>query len=91
MQSSEGSEARVWSVAARRRPGFFRCWVPGPRGRFFQPDEDDTSSPPAVVVLGDALWRTQFGATESHRPVVTINDEPHTVLGSRRAGLPACN
>lgn len=43
--------------------GFFPLLGVRPaRGRFFAPDEDEPARPSYVVVLGDALWRGQFGA-----------------------------
>src|SRR5688572_11492373 len=57
-------------------------------GRFIQPDEDDTVSPSAVVVLGDAFWRSQFG---SDRKIIgqsiIIDSEPHTVIGIAPRGF----
>lgn len=58
------------------------------RGRFFLPEEDDTSSPAHVVVLGNALWRSQFGADPGIiGQTVTINDEVHTVVGVAPPGF----
>jgi predicted permease len=58
------------------------------RGRFFLPDEDDTANPSHVVVLGDALWRSQFGADPGIiGKTVTVNDETHTVIGIAPSGF----
>ena len=57
-------------------------------GRFYGPDEDNTSSPAPVVVLGDAFWRSQYGADRAilGRPIV-INGEPLTVIGVAPPGF----
>jgi predicted permease len=58
------------------------------RGRFFSPDEDDTSNPQQVVVLGDALWRSQFDADPAILgKILYINGDPLTVIGIAPRGF----
>jgi predicted permease len=62
--------------------GFFRTLGFAPRlGRAFDTDELEDGGPP-VVILGDAIWRTRFGAD---RDIVgreiRLNGEPRTVVG----------
>lgn len=50
-------------------------------GRGFRADED-TPGGPNVVILGEALWRSQFAADpEIVGKQVTIDAEPYTVIG----------
>ena len=57
-------------------------------GRFFLPDEDATGSPALVVVLGDAFWRSQFGADPSIvGTTIDLDGQPHTVVGIAPRGF----
>ena len=50
-------------------------------GRQFDASELQTGGPP-VVILGDAIWRTRFGADPSIvGRVVRLNGDPRTVIG----------
>ena len=51
-------------------------------GRPFQPGEDAASSPVAVAVLSDRLWRTSFGGDASIvGRTIRVNGRPFTVIG----------
>ena len=83
-----GREARVVRGGAASADFFPLLGVRVARGRFFLPDEDDTSNPAHVVVLGDALWRSRFNAdTAVLGTTVYLNDEPHTVVGIAPRGF----
>ena len=57
-------------------------------GRFFLPDEDDTANPSAVVVLGDAFWRSEFRADSSVMgTTITIANRQHTIIGVAPRGF----
>ncbi len=83
-----GREARQIRGGAASADFFPLLGVRAARGRFFLPDEDDTSNPAHVVVLGDALWRSQFRADPAILgTTVPVNDEPHTVVGIAPRGF----
>ena len=83
-----GREARQIRGGAASAGFFPLLGVHAARGRFFLPDEDGTSNPAHVVVLGDALWRSQYGADPGIiGKTVTINDEVHTVIGIAPPGF----
>jgi predicted permease len=83
-----GREARQIRGGAATADFFPLLGVRASRGRFFLADEDDTSNPAHVVVLGDGLWRTQFGADPAILgKSVVLNDEPHTVIGVAPPGF----
>ena len=69
--------------------GFFPLLgVRAARGRFFTPDEDATSNPARVVVLGDALWRSQFAADPAILgKTLDINGDQLTVIGVAPPGF----
>ncbi|MGA7854097.1 MAG: ABC transporter permease [Candidatus Acidiferrales bacterium] len=71
---------RVYGAVASRN--FFRLVGINPMiGRGFAP-EDAASEEQNVVVLGNALWRSQFGGNrEILGGTVLLNGEPHTVIG----------
>ena len=51
-------------------------------GRGFLPEEDQPSSGRAVVVIGDALWRRQFGGDPNAvGKSVSLNGQPFTIVG----------
>ena len=77
-----GRDARVIKGGAASADFFSLLGVRPAQGRFFTADEDDTTNPEHVVVLGDAIWRSQFGADRGILgKTLYINDEPHTVVG----------
>jgi predicted permease len=83
-----GREARHIRGGAASADFFPLLGVRAARGRFFLPDEDDTSNPAHVVVLGDALWRSQFGADAGIiGKTIIVNDEPYTVIGIAPPGF----
>ena len=56
--------------------------VPMALGRSFLPEEERLSSPSAVVVISDALWRAQFGG--DHAAIgrtVHLNGRPFVIIG----------
>ena len=83
-----GRESRQIRGGAASADFFPLLGVRPARGRFFLPDEDDTSNPAHVVVLGDALWRSQFAADSAILgKTVDINGEPLTVIGIAPRGF----
>ena len=51
------------------------------RGRVFAPGEDRAGSD-GVVILGDPLWRTRFGADPAViGQKILLNDQPHEIIG----------
>lgn len=57
-------------------------------GRFFTPDEQETDTPPPVVVLGYGLWQTEYGGdpTIVGRSIL-ISGRPNTVVGIAPKGF----
>jgi len=56
-------------------------------GRFFSSADQDSAAAP-VVVLGDAVWRTHFGADSGIiGRMIQFNDRPRMVIGVLRGGL----
>ncbi|HWP69574.1 MAG TPA: ABC transporter permease [Gemmatimonadaceae bacterium] len=83
-----GREARNIRGGAATANFFTLLGVHAARGRFFQADEDGTTNPARVVVLGDAFWRGQYGADPSIiGQVIQLNNEPHTVIGVAPRGF----
>ena len=83
-----GREARQITGGAASADFFPLLGVRAARGRFFLPDEDNTSNPARVVVLGEELWRSRFGADpEILGTTLHINDEPLTVVGIAPSGF----
>jgi predicted permease len=84
----ERGEARFISGVAATA-GFFELSGVRPHlGRFFTPDEDDVNTPAPVVVLGDALWRSQFAGDPSIiGRTIRMDDRPFTVIGIAPAGF----
>ena len=61
-------------------------------GRFYQADEDDPVSPARVVVIGDALWRGQFGGDRSIvGREIELGDGQYTVVGVAPKGFTGVN
>ena len=83
-----GKDSRIIRGGAATAGLFPLLGVRAATGRFFQPDEDDTVNPSAVVVLGNSFWRSQFGGdpTIIGKSVVIAN-EPHTVIGVAPRGF----
>jgi putative ABC transport system permease protein len=51
------------------------------RGRLFRRDEDAAGAP-GVVLLGDAVWQRLYGGDSSVvGRVISVNNQPHTVVG----------
>jgi predicted permease len=83
-----GRESRQIAGGAATADFFALLGARAARGRFFLPDEDDRSNPQPVVVLGDALWRSQFNADPAILgKTVYINGDPLTVVGIARRGF----
>jgi predicted permease len=57
-------------------------------GRTFREDEDQLSSPVAVIVLSDGMWRRRFGADPNVLGrSVTLTGQPFTVIGVMPPGF----
>lgn len=61
---------------------YFRLFGVAPLlGRTWNPDETRSGGPP-VVVLGEALWRAQFGGRDTLvGETIVLDDTAHTVIG----------
>ncbi|MGH7464584.1 MAG: ABC transporter permease, partial [Longimicrobiales bacterium] len=82
-ESFLGDESAAQRVRGLRvTDGFFRTIGFGPRlGRAFEARELQAGGP-AVVILGDGVWRTHFGADPGILGrQVRLDGEPHTVVG----------
>ncbi len=83
-----GRESRQIAGGAASADFFPLLGVRAARGRFFSPDEDDTANPQLVVVVGDALWRSQFNADPAILgKTLYINGDPLTVIGIAPRGF----
>lgn len=83
-----GRDARVIRGGSASADFFPLLGVRAERGRFFLADEDDTANPAHVVVLGDAIWRSHFGADPGILgKTVYLNEEQHTVVGIAPRGF----
>jgi predicted permease len=83
-----GRESRQIAGGSASADFFALLGVRPARGRFFSADEDDTSNPQPVVVLGDALWRSQFNADPAILgKTLYINGDPLTVIGVAPRGF----
>ncbi len=73
--------------------GFFRVLGVQPvLGRTLLPDESDPGAENRVVLLGNELWRTRFGADSAIVGTsLTLNGESYTVVGVLPAGRPWLN
>jgi len=84
----KGRDVRMVRAGAATADFFPLLGVRPVRGRFFLPDEDDTASPAHVVILGDALWRSQFGGDPATiGRTITLNGAAHTVVGIAPRGF----
>jgi len=77
-----GDETRLRNVAIVSA-GFFRFFdAPPVLGRYFTPEEDAPPSPAAVVVLGETVWRTEFGSRhEVLGSTLHVDAGTYTVIG----------
>jgi predicted permease len=83
-----GRDARTVNAGAATADFFGLLGVRPLRGRFFAPDEDNTSAPAQVVVLSEALWRTQFAGDDAIiGQTVILDREPFTVVGVAPRGF----
>lgn len=84
----KGREARTVPGSAATANFFGLLGVRPLIGRFFTPDEDNTSSPQKVVVLGEALWRSQFGGdSRVVGQTITLDQGTYTVVGVAPRGF----
>jgi predicted permease len=69
-------------IGGRVSAGYFKVLRVQPLlGRTFNDQEDRIGGPP-VVLLGENLWRRTFAADPTIvGEIVTLNNEPHTVIG----------
>jgi predicted permease len=83
-----GGEARLVTAGAVTADLFPLLGVRPAVGRFFTADEDRTSGADHVAVLGDGLWRSEFGRdrTVLGRAII-LGDEPYTVVGVAPPGF----
>jgi predicted permease len=57
-------------------------------GRGFLPEEEDYTSPRAVAVISERLWREHFGAPASIvGETILVYDSPFTIVGVAQAGF----
>ena len=57
-------------------------------GRTFQPEEEDYTSPRAVAVISERLWREYFGAPASIiGDGILVHGRPFTIVGVAQAGF----
>jgi predicted permease len=79
--TERGDPTEVTAAVVSR--DFFRVMPVTPLvGRLFTPDEFQTTQSPDVAILGEALWRTRFGAERSViGQKVMINGTARTVVG----------
>jgi predicted permease len=57
-------------------------------GRTFLPEEDDYTSPRAVAIISERLWREYFGASGSIvGERILVYDRPFTIVGVAQAGF----
>jgi putative ABC transport system permease protein len=75
-------------VGSELSPSVFRMLRATPAlGRFFR-DEEEREGANHVVVLSDELWRTRFNAApDVLERTLTIEGDPHTIIGVARPGL----
>jgi hypothetical protein len=83
-----GRDARTVRGAAATAGFFHLLGVRPVRGRFFDETEDNTASPSKVAVLGEVLWRTQFGGDESILgQTITLDRNVFVVVGVAPRGF----
>jgi predicted permease len=57
-------------------------------GRGFLPEEEDYTSPRAVAIISERLWREHFGASASIiGETILVYDSPFTIVGVAQAGF----
>jgi putative ABC transport system permease protein len=83
-----GDAAPEYISGTRASSTLFRVLQTPPRlGRLFTRDDEASSAPP-VVLLGDALWRRHFAADSAIvGRTITVNDKPMTVIGVMPPGF----
>ncbi len=79
--TGEGSPERIEAQSVS--PDFFRVFGVEPAlGRFFLPEGDVAAAGIRSVVLSYGAWQSRFGGDPSAiGAVLTLNDEPHTIVG----------
>lgn len=78
MSVGSGAVSANWFEALGIRPEL---------GRFFAPGDDDAAAP-EIVVIGDELWRTRFGADRNVLGrTITIDGTARSVIGVAPAGM----
>jgi predicted permease len=83
-----GQSARIVTAGYATADFFPLLGVRAARGRFFSPDEDRTSGAEKVVVLGDGLWRSQFGADpQVVGQTMQLANGPYTIIGVAPRGF----
>lgn len=84
--TGRGEPAQV--VAGRVSPGFFEMLGVKPQlGRVFLPDEGQPAGKP-VVMIGDELWHSRFGADRSVvGQTVTLDTQSYTIVGVLPPGV----
>jgi putative ABC transport system permease protein len=77
-----------WLAGARVTPSFFEVLgIPPALGRGFRPEEDEEGAP-RVVVISHSLWQRRFGGSPGAvGRSLTLNDEPHTIIGIAPPGF----
>ena len=90
-------EYRTYNIAADREPAqvrgirstsslFTALGVPPAFGRVFTQDEDDRDA--RLVVIGDAVWHTQFGGDPAViGKTLRLNGQPYEVIGVMPPGF----
>jgi predicted permease len=83
-----GAGPPEWLMGARVTQSFFKVLgVPPAQGRGFLPEED-VKDGPQVVVLSHELWQRHFGGrADAVGRSLTLNDEPHTIIGVAPPGF----
>ena len=79
--TGEGAPERIQAQSVS--PDFFRVFGVEPvLGRFFLPESDAAAAGIGSVVLSYGAWQSRFGGDPSAiGTVLTLNDEPHTIIG----------
>ncbi len=74
--------------AASATAGFLAALGVRPKfGRLFSPDDERNGAPP-IVLVGHALWQRRFNSDPGLiGRVLTVDDQPHTVVGILPAGI----
>jgi putative ABC transport system permease protein len=88
--SSEGAKPE-FLAGANVSGDFFSLFGKAPLlGRLFGPDDDRVGAP-RVAVIGASLWHRRFGSDPTIiGRTITLNGEPHTVVGVAAEGFRFC-